>query len=37
MTELQAETVALAPDGPNVNRARQWLSEARAILLQRGA
>ena len=27
MTELQAETVALAPDGPNVNRARRWLAE----------
>jgi predicted nucleotidyltransferase len=33
MTELQADTVALAPDGPNVNRARQWLAEAREILL----
>jgi len=28
MTELQAETVALAPDGPNVNRARRWLAAA---------
>lgn len=27
MTELQAETAALAPDGPNVNRARRWLAE----------
>jgi tRNA nucleotidyltransferase/poly(A) polymerase len=34
MTELQAETVALAPDGPNINRARDWLSEGREILLQ---
>jgi predicted nucleotidyltransferase len=34
MTELQAETVALAPDGPNVNRARKWLSEGRGILVQ---
>ena len=34
MTELQAETVALAPDGPNINRARKWLSDAREILLQ---
>jgi len=25
MSELQSETVALAPDGPNVNRARRWL------------
>lgn len=32
MTELQAETVALAPDGPNINRARTWLSEALEIL-----
>jgi hypothetical protein len=35
MTELQAETVALAPDGPNIVRARTWLSEAREILIQR--
>jgi hypothetical protein len=28
MTELQAETVALAPDGPNIERARVWLAEA---------
>jgi predicted nucleotidyltransferase len=35
MTELQAETVALAPDGPNVDRARTWLSEAREILVRR--
>jgi predicted nucleotidyltransferase len=34
MTELQTDTVALAPDGPNVNRARTWLSEAREILVQ---
>jgi predicted nucleotidyltransferase len=32
MTELQAETVALAPDGPNINRARTWLSDALEIL-----
>jgi hypothetical protein len=32
ITELQADTVALAPDGPNVVRARKWLSEAREIL-----
>jgi hypothetical protein len=32
MTELQAETVALAPDGPNVNRARRWLGDALEIL-----
>jgi hypothetical protein len=35
MTELQADTVALAPDGPNVDRARRWLAEA-AILLSGG-
>jgi len=34
MTELQAETVALAPDGPNVDRARKWLGDAREILMQ---
>jgi len=34
MTELQADTVALAPDGPNIVRARQWLSDALAILGQ---
>jgi predicted nucleotidyltransferase len=32
MTELQAETVTLAPDGPNVNRARRWLSAAADVL-----
>jgi predicted nucleotidyltransferase len=32
MTELQAETVALAPDGPNVNRARRWLAAAGNLL-----
>src|SRR5215218_1554090 len=26
LTELQADTVALAPDGPNIDRARLWLS-----------
>jgi hypothetical protein len=34
MTELQADTVALAPDGPNVDRARTWLSDGREILLR---
>jgi len=34
MTELQADTVALAPDGPNIIRARQWLSEGREILVR---
>jgi hypothetical protein len=32
MTELQAETVALAPDGPNINRARAWLNDALELL-----
>jgi predicted nucleotidyltransferase len=35
MTELQADTVALAPDGPNVGRARVWLAAGADIL--RGA
>src|SRR5919197_1535902 len=32
MTQLQAETVALAPDGPNIVRARKWLAGAIEIL-----
>jgi predicted nucleotidyltransferase len=32
MTELQSETIALAPDGPNVNRARGWLAAAANLL-----
>ena len=32
MTELQSETVALAPDGPNVNRARRWLAAGASLL-----
>ncbi len=32
MTELQAETVALALDGPNINRARTWLSDTLELL-----
>jgi hypothetical protein len=35
MTELQADTVALAPDGPNINRARTWLSDALELLRDR--
>src|SRR6266699_3475684 len=35
LTELQAETVALAPDGPNINRARKWLGDAREVLSSR--
>jgi hypothetical protein len=32
MTELQADAVALAPDGPNVLRARQWLADGLELL-----
>jgi len=32
MTEVQAETVALAPDGPNINRAATWLGDALELL-----
>ena len=32
MTELQLDTVQLAPSGPNVDRARTWLAEGLALL-----
>ena len=32
MTELQLDTVLLAPSGPNVDRARTWLAEAAEVL-----
>lgn len=32
MTELQRETVALAPSGPNIDRARRWLAEVLQVL-----
>jgi hypothetical protein len=32
MTQLQLDTVMLAPSGPNVDRARRWLAEALEIL-----
>jgi predicted nucleotidyltransferase len=35
LTELQSDTVALAPDGPNVDRARRWLEDVRTILVSR--
>ena len=35
ITELELETVNLAPDGPNVVRARKWLSEGAEILAER--
>jgi hypothetical protein len=37
LTELQADTVRLAPDGPNVNRARRWLEAAARSLAVYGA
>jgi predicted nucleotidyltransferase len=37
MTELQRDTVSLAPKGPNVDRARVWLAEAVEILRRRAA
>jgi hypothetical protein len=36
MTELQADTAALAPDGPNIVRARTWLAEGISILREAG-
>jgi predicted nucleotidyltransferase len=32
MTELQLDAVRLAPSGPNVDRARRWLSEVLVVL-----
>jgi predicted nucleotidyltransferase len=32
MTELQFDAVRLAPDGPNVNRARDWLADGVKLL-----
>ena len=32
MTELQADTVDLAPSGPNIDRARHWLREVAEVL-----
>jgi hypothetical protein len=37
LTELQLDAVTLAPDGPNVVRAREWLAEGAAILRQESA
>jgi hypothetical protein len=36
MTGLQANTAALAPDGPNIVRARAWLAEGIEILARGG-
>ncbi len=33
MIDLQLETLSLAPPGPNVDRARKWLSDGREILV----
>lgn len=32
LSELQADTLALAPGGPNVDRARQWVGDAIEVL-----
>ena len=32
MTKLQLETLALAPSGPNVDRAGAWLTQCAEIL-----
>ena len=32
LTELQLDTVRLAPSGPNVDRARRWLEAGAALL-----
>jgi hypothetical protein len=34
LIELQLETLALVPGGPNVDRARTWLSEGRELVLR---
>ena len=35
LNELQLETVALAPSGPNVDRARRWLADVSEVLSTR--
>jgi hypothetical protein len=37
MSELQADTVALAPNGPNINRARRWLNDVIEVLSEASA
>jgi hypothetical protein len=32
LSELQADTLALAPSGPNVDRARRWVHDAIDVL-----
>jgi hypothetical protein len=34
MSELQLDTVQLAPSGPNIDRARSWLAAAADVLGQ---
>jgi hypothetical protein len=34
MTELQLDTVRLAPSGPNIDRARRWLADGLTVLQQ---
>jgi hypothetical protein len=36
MNELQLETVQMAPGGPNVDRARRWLSDVVEVLREVG-
>jgi hypothetical protein len=36
MSELQVDTVDLAPRGPNIDRARRWLREVNAVLREAG-
>lgn len=36
MNELQLETVQMAPSGPNVDRARRWLSDVVEVLREAG-
>jgi hypothetical protein len=37
MSELQAETVTLAPSGPNIDRARRWLPDVIDVLREAAA
>ena len=37
LTELQLDTLALAPSGPNVDRARVWLEACASVLRDQSA
>jgi hypothetical protein len=37
MGELQADTVALAPPGPNIDRAQRWLQDVIEVLREAAA